>query len=1002
MKQFLIRFFYPLLISLIVLVVCFQNYTPGTYLSGWDTIHPEFNFPEYFKRIFSFWQQQQGLGAAASQAHSAELPRLIFYYFSSFIFPDSFLRYFYFFLCLLIGPLGMYFFILKFIKKKFIAFLSGLLYLLNLATAQHFIVPLEMFATHYATLPWLFLFSTNYLIEKKKKDLILFCLVVIFSSPMAHTPTLFYSFMLVFGCFMFLMNKLLVKNIRRVITLIFLTLILNSYWILPNIYYVINYGTDVANSKIHYQFSERAFHSGVNFGNIIDTALLRNFLFDWGEYSNKEGKFVFLLKDWKSHFNNPVVLVIGLSVFITAILGIFISFRKKLKLGLSFLPVFIIPFIFINNDNIIFQWMVNSWGDDFSIIKESLRFPFTKFSILLLFSFCLYFAIFVNYVSDKSKFFLKKFNEASWTLAVIILLLVYMLPVFNGYLISSSMRINIPSEYSQLFDYFKSQDPNTRIATFPINTFWGWVYYNFDFEGAGFMWFGLSQPTMDREFDRWHPANEDYYHQMSYAVYSQNLELLENTLEKYQINWLLVDKNIIDVSSTKALFYPQLEELISKSEKIVKEKEFNNVTAYKVNLDSIPKEFISLLPELSNVGPIYNKNNFDQGFKDTGNYLSEEKPELYSKKNSALGEAASSAYYPFRSLLSNRNVLEVEFIVNETTDSFIFRKKIPQEISNEKLNIPSEENIIWFDPTDLEITGLYQPVVSFNSEEITVKIPKIKNYFSSDIDPAKRISLSKLKNCDYLIGKNNPSAIKIGDELIEVNDKSVLRLNSVLSNNCTAEFLLPNMSHEFGYLISVESRNIQNKSILFWVENLTTKKADIETYLPKVTDFKKLHFIQPPMEKYGQGYFLHFDNLSFNKKPTVNDLGVISIYPIPFNFLTQIYFGEGKIKNTDNLNNCIEKVNHPIGYYYSFSISSECKEKATLVLSQSTDPGWMAFNTTDNIKLISDKKLVNNWANGWTINTEKVKSVIIFFVPQLLQFLGYFLFVMGIIVIVLL
>src|SRR3989344_5392282 len=105
MKKFVSRNFFPIFLIAISIVLCVANYTPGTILSGWDTLHPEFNFPEYLKRIFfGVWQSHQGLGALSTQAHASELPRMILYYPLSFILPLTFLRYLYFFLTLILGP----------------------------------------------------------------------------------------------------------------------------------------------------------------------------------------------------------------------------------------------------------------------------------------------------------------------------------------------------------------------------------------------------------------------------------------------------------------------------------------------------------------------------------------------------------------------------------------------------------------------------------------------------------------------------------------------------------------------------------------------------------------------------------------------------------------------------------------------------------------------------------------------------------------------------------
>ena len=60
--------------------------------------------------------------------------------------------------------------------------------------------------------------------------------------------------------------------------------------------------------------------------------------------------------------------------------------------------------------------------------------------------------------------------------------------------------------------YFDEQDRYGRVLHLPIHSFWGWVTYSWDnrvgYQGAGFLWFGIKQPLIDREFDRWNIANE--------------------------------------------------------------------------------------------------------------------------------------------------------------------------------------------------------------------------------------------------------------------------------------------------------------------------------------------------------------------------------------------------------------------------------------------------------------------------------------------------------------
>jgi len=57
------KVFFPLALTSIAIFLCFKNYTPETFLLGWDSLHPEFNFSEAFKRTFwGAWREEQGVG----------------------------------------------------------------------------------------------------------------------------------------------------------------------------------------------------------------------------------------------------------------------------------------------------------------------------------------------------------------------------------------------------------------------------------------------------------------------------------------------------------------------------------------------------------------------------------------------------------------------------------------------------------------------------------------------------------------------------------------------------------------------------------------------------------------------------------------------------------------------------------------------------------------------------------------------------------------------------
>src|SRR4030065_763196 len=99
--KLLLSILFPSIIFLVAAFICFENYSPGTYLIGWDSLHPEFDFPEAFRRVWEgVYRAEQGVGVVGAHSHMADLPRIIFLWLEPFILPASFLRYSYVFLCL--------------------------------------------------------------------------------------------------------------------------------------------------------------------------------------------------------------------------------------------------------------------------------------------------------------------------------------------------------------------------------------------------------------------------------------------------------------------------------------------------------------------------------------------------------------------------------------------------------------------------------------------------------------------------------------------------------------------------------------------------------------------------------------------------------------------------------------------------------------------------------------------------------------------------------------
>ena len=274
--------------------------------------------------------------------------------------------------------------------------------------------------------------------------------------------------------------------------------------------------------------------------------------------------------------------------------------------------------------------LVSKLFQNIPLFKQAFRAAFTKFSISLSLFYAFFLGIGAYYLLD---FFKKRGLPKALSQTLLfglgISLLYFSLPAFTGNLFYKRTKVNIPKAYFELFEFFKGQDKKERIANFPQGWHWGWSIYRWGYSGSGFLWYGIEQPILDRAFDVWGRENENYHWEVIYALYSQNFPLFEKILEKYQISWLILDKNIIPYQNTRGfLFVDEFEDYLNRSKKVTLERVLKSsepnvreIKVYKVNLKTNLKKFIAFLDldKIKNLGPRYSFSNLDKGFFEKGN-----------------------------------------------------------------------------------------------------------------------------------------------------------------------------------------------------------------------------------------------------------------------------------------------------------------------------------------------------------------------------------------------
>ena len=241
-----------------------------------------------------------------------------------------------------------------------------------------------------------------------------------------------------------------------------------------------------------------------------------------------------------------------------------------------------------------------------------------------------------------------------------------------------------------------------------------------------------------------------------------------------------------------------------------------------------------------------------------------------------------------------------------------------------------------------------------------------------------------------------------------------IRYSSIAGSYCDY-FSYPNLPHNQGYLISVNSKNNKGLPLTICISNYKTQKCDIYSDLSSFKSFDKDVFLLPPMADNGIGYNINFENIGINKSPAQNLVSSIEFIPIPYEFLLNIK-SESKNNNLNLFNNGkIEKITeyNPIVYLIETN-----KRLGIVTLNLSYEKGFKAYYVSckgalscflkTNLapfyaKEIKTHVLVNNWANGWILENSPPKAdqpraekIAIIFLPQYFEYLGLLLLLLTI------
>lgn len=988
---------------LIELAIFATNYTPATFLVGWDNVMPELNLALNLKRsLFGIWQDYRGLGLVDGLSHTANLTHTLSIWILSFVLPQSMLRYVFLYTTHLIGAVALFYLVKTLTANTKASFIAGLFYMLNLGIIQLYFAPLEAFAIHFAALPLLSLCMIYVFKKQSKMNYLILFLASFLTSAQAFVPTLFIttSLLLFFLLFFFVQQTRKVKTALAITAILFAS---NAFWMLPYAYSAFKTAPIIRSTKINQIASEEVFYRNKARGDFVSTLMLKGFMIDTVEYSHIEDKDVFLMQIWRGHTSSPAYLIFYSVVLLGIGYGIFVSIKEKQVRFFPFLATLSVSFLFLANNTFLLEQINALIRSLFPVFGEVFRIPFTKFETVFVFCLSIFLGVGLAALFERKT---QKNIQLAITLSATALLLFLSYPVFSGYFTSPLLRLEIPKDYFQVMKFFSEKPETNRIATLPLNSFWNWQFRSWGHRGSGFLWYGIAQPMLERQFDPWSVNNEQFYNELNHASTIQDANLFYQVLKKYKVSYILLDESVKNVrSGAQPINYKQIESFLDNAAFIQKDKTFGKVVIYRV--ESIAGD-VEIIENPTTTTSSFLTSRTDTLYTKRGDYITTQNgnvdttllfPNLSTEKlqnnlsftvaqkdslvllspKEPLNVGSDPVTLTIPSLFTNEFLIPIEVSFSQKTLTLTFLepklyvngKEVASQ--NEPAQIPitvdGQVEEIRFSEMDqaMKVSSLPQKTYLFNRYPNMIEIVTDTNVYKYIIDT----QAVQQKTQQFTLNPSGIDTIAIGIDVFEspLSNSNVLKKDYTIHKPSTLLYPYGKDSSfaeeqkEEGH-ITLTSRNnwielsFYNRLLFHQASYMVLAESQYKSGLPVnfyvdnpfqtrpelETVLSKSEkdnvFIIPPTEEVYRGYGFHFIVKSVGTELAKSSIDAISYYPIPQQTLQEI---EITPQNTIHAAAVIKPVafNKKASYLYTAAVQDE--SSGYLMLNQAYDSDWKAY-----------------------------------------------------------
>jgi len=1055
-------------LSLLVVVLAAVNFSPGSWLSGWDNLHPEFNFGLNIGRsLSSVWQEYQGLGLLGGMSHAADLPRQLFLFVISIVIPPQLHRYLWVWLSWWCGAVGAYFLALLLFSSKDerpsrIARAAGLVagsaYLLNLAMVQYFYVPYESFSSFFGGLPWLLWAVSWYYRSPSSRRLAALFLISLVASSAFYVQTLFVVFVMLVAVMTLCQLAVKKLSVKDAFLAGVVLLAANAFWLLPSAYFTLTSAQVTINSKVNRLSTFESQLMNQAYGTPLNIALLKGYWLNYQDFQN--GSYSYLMPEWRAHTDQGYVVGIGVTLWVLSALGILLTVRRGSKLSVGWLCCFVLVTVMLSSGNGPLGAAFNWASRNIPLFGQVFRTAFTKWSVAA----ALVYAIGLG---SWSYWLLSQFRRNQimlaglWVFLTTAALSCVVWPAFQGRLISPLMRLAQPAAYQELFRFLASEPKQARVITLPLPDFWAWNFYSWDYRGSGFLWYGIEQPIVDRNFDVWSANNETLYNQLSTAFFGKDEVAFGTVLQQYDIRYAVLDESITvpnrDVIPAQVT---QLKEMLATlGAERVWSQDF--LTVYKLPTGST--QFVTSPKSYTPVWQVGTYTRLDPAYQEVGPYISaaalrpsviypfaqlsreqwasaayvedtlrlkQELPYIDSSAQLVIPSIATGSAYPVQVALQRSDgQLELRFAAAGELSIAEQTRPLPQ-LPTLTLPIKSALNENSFGTLSLNgqtvrlatgaaeaqswvtlranspITVLGEITTEGTTEDLSLELPS--EYWSNLAHPTV-IPVSTGRHTLQLSIPVQWSTVPLAE--LESQNCDVFRRGSYSVQHQTTGTVyeasdyagvctgttLPLLNTRLSGLLRLSGENILGRSIKFYVSDPATQRADLEELLAR-GNFDETYALLGWPNLPAQQYGINWETRSFGQN-SLNKLSTVEVMPINLERLIRMKIVLSEQPQVENL---IEQSNNwKIGTYQYGTTVNSARDASIITLAQGYDPGWLG------IALPLQESILNHIGplphvtyNGWAnawIVPRGQYQVIIIYWPQLLGFLGDVIVLLGLI-----